>query len=280
MYRSQTRQRVALATLVAACITVITLDFRENEGGPIRRLQQVAVAVVAPLQEGVSKAFRGVGSIFSGIAEIGSLRKENARLEREIERLEANQRNYPEVERERDRLLGLMKEQPWNAGPSVDAVVTSRGLTNRERTVWISKGSAAGVREGMAVVAAEGLVGKVAFTSEEHAKILLMIDTHHSVGARLTGSSEVGVITGRGLDDPRCELIDPTTEVTHGEEVVTSGYDRGIFPPGIPVGRVDKVQQARDGLTQTATIRPFVDFSKLEFVRVLTSTGPAEDVKD
>src|SRR5436305_231853 len=56
-YRTHTRQRVALAALVAACVMVVTLDFRQNEGGPIRRLQNAAVAVVAPLQQGVTKVF-------------------------------------------------------------------------------------------------------------------------------------------------------------------------------------------------------------------------------
>ena len=280
MYRSQTRQRVALATLVAACVTVITLDFRQNEGGPVRRLQNAAVAVVAPLQEGASKAFRGVGNVLSGISEIGSLRKDKARLEAELDKARAAQTDFPEVKRQRDRLMELMKEQPWNKGRSQAATVIGLGLSNRERTIWIDKGQPSGVTDGMAVVSAEGLVGRVVLVSGDHAKVMLVIDPRHSVGARLTGSGEVGVLTGRGPDSPRFELIDPTVEVGHGEEVVTSGYDRGIYPPGIPIGRVDKAQEARDGLTQSATIEPFVDFSRLDFVRVLLDTGPIEETRD
>jgi rod shape-determining protein MreC len=88
------------------------------------------------------------------------------------------------------------------------------------------------------------------------------------------------VITGRGQDTPRLELVDPTVEVSHGEEVVTSGYDKGIYPPGIPIGRVDKAQEARDGLTQSATIEPFVAFSRLDFVRVLLDSGPLRGLDD
>ena len=279
MYRSQTRQRVALATLVAACVTVITLDFRQNQGGPVRRLQNVAVAVVAPLQEGASKAFRGVGNVLSGISEIGGLRKDKTRLEAELDKAKAAQTDFPEVRRQRDRLLGLMKEQPWNSGRSQVAAVIGLGLSNRERTVWIDKGQPSGVADGMAVVSAEGLVGRVVLVSGDHAKVMLVIDPRHSVGARLTNSGEVGVVTGRGPDKPRFELIDPTVDVAHGEEVVTSGYDKGIYPPGVPIGRVDKAQEARDGLTQSATIDPFVDFSRLDFVRVLLDTGPIEETR-
>ena len=259
---------------------VVTLDFRQNEGGPIRRLQNAAVAIVAPLQQGVSKAFRGAGNVVSGISEIGSLRRDKARLEAELEKARAAQTDFPEVRRQRDRLMELMKDQPWNKGPSAVAQVIGLGLSNRERTIWIDKGEPSGVAVGMAVVAAEGLVGRVVLVSGDHAKVMLLVDPRHSVGSRLTNSGETGVITGRGQDDPRMELLDPTVEVSHGEEVVTSGYDKGIYPPGIPIGRVDKAQEARDGLTQSATIEPFVAFSRLDFVRVLLDSGPLRDLKE
>jgi rod shape-determining protein MreC len=280
MYRSQTRQRVALAALVAACVTVITLDFRQNEGGPVRRLQSAAADVVTPLQEAVSKASRGVGNIFSGITEIGGLRKENARLQRELEEARAAQREFPEAVRQRDRLMELMAAQPWNKGRTADAAVISLGLTNRENAIWIDKGAPAGIAVGMAVVSTEGLVGRVVLVSGGHSKVMLMIDPRHSVGARLTKSGETGVITGRGRDNPRFELIDPTVDVARGEEVVTSGLDKGIYPPGIPIGRIEKAQQARDGLTQSATIVSFVDFTRVDFVRVLLDTGPVEGIPD
>jgi rod shape-determining protein MreC len=274
------RQRVALAALVAACATVITLDFRQNEGGPIRRLQNGAASIVSPLQEGTSKAFRGVGDVFTGISEIGGLRKEKARLEEELEKAKAAQTDFPEVKRERDRLLALTENKPWNQGRSVVAAVTAWGPQSRERTIWIDKGEDSKVAEGMAVVAAEGLVGRVVLVTGDHAKVRLVVDPRHSVGARLTNSGEVGVVTGRGQDEPRLELIDPTVEVAHGEEVVTSGFDKGVYPLGIPIGRIGKAQEARDGLTQSATVQPFVDFTRLDFVRVLLDTGPAKDIAD
>lgn len=280
MYRSHTRQRVALATLVAACVTVITLDFRQNEGGPVRRLQTGASSLVAPLQEGVSKAFRSIGGVVSGIGEIGSLREDKARLERELETARAAQVQFPELVREHEELLALMKEQPWNRGRVADASVISQGFSNREHVVMIDKGSDAGIAEGMAVVGSQGLIGRVVLVAGDHAKILLLIDPRHSVGARLTGSREVGVLHGRGRDDPRFDLIDPTIEVKHGEEVVTSGFDGGIYPAGIPIGRVEKAQQARDGLTQSATVKPFTDFTRLQFVRVLLDTGAVVEGED
>ena len=73
MYRKSTKQRIPLAALLAATATVVTLDFRENPGGPIRRVQDFAVSVVAPLQDGIGRVLRPVGDFLSSLGEIGNL---------------------------------------------------------------------------------------------------------------------------------------------------------------------------------------------------------------
>lgn len=277
MYRRNTKQRVALAALLAATATIVTLDFRQNPGGPIRRIQQIAVSVVAPLQDGISRVFRPVGDFLSGLSQIGDLRKQNAELERELEELRAEQRRVPEIIRENERLNELLQQKDWTKGPSLGARVIGVGPSNDEWTAFIDKGAAQGIAEGMAVVSSEGLVGRVVFTGDSYSKVLMVIDPQHSVGARLTGSGETGVIVGRSEQDLRFDLIDLMTKVEVGETVVTSGFDKGIYPPGIPIGRVSSVGEARHGLSRTALVKPFVDFTRLDTVLVLLSSGPVSD---
>lgn len=277
MYRRNTKQRVALAALLAATATIVTLDFRQNPGGPIRRIQQIAVSVVAPLQDGISRVFRPVGDFLSGLSQIGDLRKQNAELERELEELRAEQRRVPEIIRENERLNELLKQKDWTKGPSLGARVIGVAPSNDEWTAFIDKGAGQGVAEGMAVVSSEGLVGRVVFTGDAYSKVLMVIDPQHSVGARLTGSGETGVIVGRSEQDLRFDLIDLMTKVEVGETVVTSGFDRGIYPAGIPIGRVSSVSEARHGLSMTALVKPFVDFTRLDTVLVLLSSGPVTD---
>lgn len=272
MYRSQTRQRVALAALVTASVTLITLDFRQSSAGPIRRAEDAAMFLVTPLQKGIARVVGGVSDLVDGFAGIGGLRGQNARLHREVKDLRSQQLQLPELKRENERLLALLDERPWTAGKTALARIIGSGPSNQERTAFLDKGKADGLEEGMVVVSSEGLLGRLVHVTAGSSKVLFLADPQHSVGARLTGSGETGVVTGRGGGQPRFELIDPSTTVRKGEEVVTSGHGGGVYPPGIPIGRVTSIRSSRDGLTLTALLQPFVDFSRLDFALVLLET--------
>ncbi|MDQ4149677.1 MAG: rod shape-determining protein MreC [Actinomycetota bacterium] len=274
MYRRSTRQRLALAALLAATATVVTLDFRENPGGPIQRVQNLAISVVAPLQDGIGRVFAPAGDFLSSLRQMGTLKRENERLAAELEQLKAQQRRIPEIMRENAHLKQLVKQKDWVTGATLYTRVIGTGPSNNEWSVFVDKGQADGLKVGMAVVSEQGLVGRTLFVAERYSKILLAIDPQHSVGARLTGSGEQGVIGGEGAADLRFEFIDPSTKIANGETVVTSGYDKGIYPAGIPIGRVTRVNEAPDGLTKTALVRPMVDFSRLDTVVVLLESGP------
>ena len=277
MYRRSTKQRLALAALIAASATVITLDFRQNPGGPVRRAQDWAVSVVAPLQDGVGRVFEPVGNFLSSLTEIGGLREKNAELRRQNEDLQSQLRRYPETVRENERLLALLEEKDWSQGAKRGARVIGVGPSNYEWTAFIDKGKAQGIGEGMAVVSAEGLVGRVVLAAESYSQVLLVMDPEHAVGSRLSGSGQTGVLEGRGEEDLRFDFIDPEVRIAMGETVVTSGYDKGIYPAGIPVGRVTSSRRAASGLQQIAFVRPFVDFGKLDHVLVLLESGPIPD---
>lgn len=278
MYRKSNRHRLALAALLAATATVVTLDFRQNPGGPLDRAQNLAISVVAPLQDGIGQVFRPVGDFLSSLGEIGGLKDENVRLKEELAQRSAQQRAIPEILRENAMLKGLVdvKELNWAAGPTLTARVISNSPSNHEWTAMMDKGSADGVVEDMSVVSAQGLVGRTVMVAEHYSKIILLIDPQHAVGARLTETSETGVVSGRSLGDLRFEFIDPNTVIKDGETVVTSGYDRGVFPPGIPIGRVSSVENAPDELSKTALVTPVVDFSRLDNVLILMDSGVVE----
>jgi rod shape-determining protein MreC len=278
MYRKSTRHRLALAALLAATATVVTLDFRENSGGPLNRAQEMAISIVAPLQDGIGQVFGPAGDFLSDLGNIGNLKEDNARLETEIERLTAQQRRVPEIMLENERLKELVgvKDQDWAKGRTLAARVIGDGPSNYEWTAFINKGSADGIKENMAVVSAQGLVGRTFFVAEKYSKVLLLIDPQHSVGARLTSSGETGVSAGRGLEDLRMDLISPDVEIKDGETVVTSGFDKGIYPGGIPIGRVTEVQRNSDGLTKSARVEPVVNTTALTTLLVLMDSGPIE----
>jgi rod shape-determining protein MreC len=274
MYRKSTRHRLVLAALLAATATVVTLDFRENPGGPIKRVQDLAVTVIAPLQDGMGQVFQPIGDFLSNVSRIGGLRKENAQLKSEVKELQSQQGRIPEILRENAELRGLANIKDWATGRFMAARVIGQGPSNSEWTAFLDKGTAEGLKVGMAVVTDQGLVGRTLIVAEHYSKVLLLIDPQHSVGSRLTGTGETGVISGRAQQDLLMEFIDPKTPIKDGETVVTSGYDRGVYPAGIPIGRVTRVHKASDGLTKNAEVKPLVDFTRLSTVAVLLESGP------
>jgi rod shape-determining protein MreC len=275
-YRRATRSRVVLAALLAASVTVVTLDFRQGNNGPLRKVQDEVLTILAPLQAGVSSALSPVGRIFRSIGDIPHLQSQNAKLRAQVSALKDQQNQVPEMQRQLNDALGLLQEQPWTAGHKLGASVISEGPSNAEWTVFLDKGASSGVAVGMAVVAQAGLVGRVTAVSPGSSKVLLAIDPQHAVGSRLTGSGDTGVVSGKGQSDLSFDLIGVTTTVTPGETVVTSGYDGGIYPPGIPIGRVKAARRSPDGLNQTASVQPFVDFNKLSLVLILLDTRPVK----
>ncbi len=215
-----------LAALLAASVTVVTLDFRQGSGGPLRKVQDQVLSVLAPLQSGVSHALSPVGQVFRSIGSIPHLQSENTNLKRQLSALQAQQNQVPDMQRQ--------------------------------------------------LAQASGLVGRVTSVESSSSKVLLAIDPQHHVGARLTSSGDTGVLSGNGQADLAFDLIGVTTTVAPGETVVTSGYDGGIYPPGIPIGRVKTVRRSPDGLNQSASVQPFVDFNKLQLVLILLDTRPAK----
>jgi rod shape-determining protein MreC len=273
MYRRSVRQRVALLTLLAATAVVVTLDFRANPGGPLRRVQDVAVSIVAPVQDAIAGVFRPVGEFLGSLGDIPSLRRQLRSERQKREALEQQQREIPEIVRENERLRKLVDETGWKTGKSRGARIISGAISNLESSRLINKGTDDGVAEGMSVVAPEGLLGRVVFAAADYSKVLLINDPRHAVGARLTDTGETGVVKGRSDKDLLFDLIAPEVKVSKGETVVTSGYDLGIYPPGIPIGRVSAVDVSADRLSKTARVRPFVDFGSLDIVLILLDTG-------
>jgi rod shape-determining protein MreC len=122
----------------------------------------------------------------------------------------------------------------------------------------------------MPVVTGAGLVGRVLAVSRDRATVLLVTDPQSGVGVKIEKSGTTGVVKGRGDSSTvRADFVDPNAVVTKGEIVYTSGQQNSPFPSAIPVGTVSKVTKARGDLQQDILVKPLVDVSGLDYVKVL-----------
>lgn len=275
MYRRNGRGRLLLLVFIALSIVIITLDFRQGEGGPLGRAKEISVAIVAPIQRGLTTVFRPVGNFFASIGELGSLRTDNAELRSQVEAMEQEVREAEALKEDFAALSRLMDlDEPYTSGDFINAQVIGTSPSNYRWARFIDKGYEDGVRKNMAVVNADGLVGKVINVTRGDALVLLLIDPKAAAGARIENRRDTGKIQGNGEDQGlSLDLIGSNSEVFEADEVVTSGQD-GVFPAGIPIGLVDQITGDIRRPDQQIVVEPWVDFTGLDYVRVLLD-GPA-----
>ncbi len=275
MYRRTGRGRVLLFAFLALSILVITLDFRQDAGGPLDRAKDISSAIVTPIQRGITAVFEPVGGFFSSLAELSNLREENGALRNQVEEMEQRVTEAESILAENERLLQLQElDESYPTMERVSARVIGRPPANYKWAVTIDKGTRDGIEVDMAVIDPDGLVGKIIRAYPDTATILLLIDPEANAKARIKGEGFAGAVGGNGASEMlSLAFIDTEADVEVGDEVVTAGYDQGIFPPSIPVGTVAAVESEEAALEQEIAVDPYVDFTTLDFVQVITESG-------
>jgi rod shape-determining protein MreC len=274
MYRRTGRGRASLLVFLALSIVVITLDFRDDTGGPLDGARAASTAAIAPLQEAVGTVLEPVGDFFSSLANLGSLREENARLRERLAQMEQRVAEADSIVSENRRLVALNGlDAAYPSMKRVSARVIGRPPANYRWAVTIDLGSNDGIAADMPVIHPHGLVGKVLSVDASTATVLLLVDPASAAKARVGAHGAVGAITGNGGGQPlSLSFIDVDAQVRVGDAVLTSGYDGAIFPPSIPIGTVTAVESVPGALEQSVTVRPYVDLEALDLVQVITDS--------
>ena len=269
------RARLLVLVLLTASIVLVTIDYRTEGDGPLDAVGRGIMTVLAPLQDGVSRALRPVGNFFAGFTQVGSLKLEVRRLQEENAKLQQREQQVSDIARENAdlrKLLGLGQRLDLK---TLTVRVTGVGPSNFENTIFIDRGTANGLRKDMPVIAGAGLVGRIVSVAAHSARVLLLLDPSSAVAARLATNGETGVLAGAGSEELEFDLFDSEAVVTRGDQVVTSGYQGGVYPAGIPVGTVSRIDGRRGSLARRAWVRPFVDFTSLDYMLVVTGRGSA-----
>jgi rod shape-determining protein MreC len=269
------RRRYVLALLVLTAVTLIALDARAGDSGPLGAVGSAVHEVVGPVRRAASAVARPVGDWFEGMLSAGSLEEENEDLRAALAEARAGAaRNEDALAQLRD--LSALLDLPFVEGlDTITAHVISPAAGNFEHTLVIGKGSSAGVRVGLPVVASRGLLGRVVEVTPNQAKVMLLTDQRFSVAVRSARDRLTGVAAGNGSSQLDLAFIEAVAGVTDapvlvvGDSIVTSGLDASLYPPGIPVGTIAEVTDEPTTSRRTATLNPFVDLDAVEVVQVL-----------
>lgn len=279
------RRRAALAVFLGLSVALLTAYFGESGGGVLHSLQRGAQEAFAPIESGASRALKPVRDLFGWFGDTVGAKNENKRLKSEVQDLRQRLAQAQTAERDVSQLRGLVGLRRQAEFPQGTAPVTARVIA-RSPTVWYStikvdKGSGDGVREDQPVIASGGLAGKVTRVTGGTAEVTLITDAGSAVSGQIMPDGASGIVKPEvgNPNDLLLDFVEKGRRVTEGTTVVTSGFRssrvESLFPRGIPIGRVTKVDFDEVELYQRVHVKPFADLRQLDFVQVLTRTPNA-----
>jgi rod shape-determining protein MreC len=253
------------AVLLLATLLWYSVSLRQQD--ETNFLESLVLRVTGPVQAGFDRGIASVADIWSHYLYLVDTAEDNYNLVEENRTLRAVVALSDEIRLENERLRLLLDFKEAQELVTLPALVIAEDASSWFRTVTIDKGSDQGVIEGLPVVVAEGVVGRVVRSSPGYSRVLLVTDASSAVASLLQDNRARGICRGNG-EQLVFDFVLRQEEVNVGDRVVTSGMG-GVFPKGLVVGRVKSVDRQEFGLFQEIEVTPAVDFSHLEEVLVL-----------
>ncbi len=230
--------------------------------------EQFVIEITAPFQKLIKQTTKSTEELWLNYFRLVDVHHENTQLKNEIHVLKMANSRYRELLATQERLEDLLQFKQTINRPVLAAQVIGLDPTGWFKSVIIDKGKWAGLRLDMPVVNAFGVVGRVVSVSSNYAKVLLIIDQNSAVDCLVQRSRDRGMLKGLMSEICKLDYVAKSNDITMGDIVVTSGLG-GVFPKGLPVGRILDVKEISGELFKDIKIRTAVDFSKLEEVLVI-----------
>lgn len=251
-------------------IPLFNLSSNLKQFKELKWYDRVVLWVMAPFQKAVTVSTNQIASMARHYVFLVNARKENEKLKMENSKLVEIVNNMREIQRENQRLTKLLafKEQYLPSG--VSAEVIAHDTTSEYQTVRINKGGDVGLKVRMPVITPEGVVGQLITVWQHYSDVLLLTDQNHALDVIVQRSRARGIL--KGGHPMKCELhyLARTDDVVVGDTLVSSGIE-GIFPKGLFIGTIRRIEKKKFGVAQKVEVTPAVDLTKLEEVLVTTN---------
>jgi rod shape-determining protein MreC len=264
-----------LAVLLGHVI-LISAQVNSRSGVPV--LESVTFGLFAEVQRGSSSGVSGIRTIWNRYGSLRSVERENIELKQKLETVQVELQERRALADRARGLQQLLELRDRSNLRTVAAEVIASSASPDFRTLTIDKGTNQEVRNDMAVIGADGVVGRVVVPSGRAAKVQLLIDRNAAAGALVARSRAQGVVKGVGDDRLELQFVSEAADVATGDLVVTSGIE-GIFPKGFTIGHVDAVEKTGPSYKRIS-VKPAVNFSSLEEVLVVLTPTPVREAEE
>jgi rod shape-determining protein MreC len=266
---SRHKNLAALVIVLAGQIVGLAVQVKvSSTQGGMSLMRLWSISTITPVEKALIHGQHGVFDGWSNYFYLRGVRRENRELRGQIEQLRLEQVRLEQDALQARRLQALFDFKESFISQTVPAQVIGSSGSDQSRIIYIDKGSDHGVRTDMAVIAPDGIVGKVTRVLPTSAQVLMINDQLSGVGATLEKSRLQGILAGTPNGALILKYVMKDERVEAGELVMTSGGDR-IFPKGLPVGRVAESVAGKD-MFLDIRVKPGANLSKLEEVLVVT----------
>jgi rod shape-determining protein MreC len=268
------RTRLVLGVLLAAALALITISYRDGAGGPLRGLRSVGGAVFGSAERVASLVTRPASAVADGLTGNSGSQARIDSLQRQVLALRA-QLGQEQLSKYQDQQLKQLLQVAARGRYRIVAASVIAAGGSYDDSVTIDAGRGDGIKPDMTVLNGQGLVGTITSVNATTSTVLLSTDASVTVGVRLAGTGEIGVVSGTGKAMTgsgllRLQVFDVNAVLRPGEQLVTFGSVGGSsYVPGVPVGVITKVEGSASSLTKLALVRPYANDAALGVVGVV-----------
>ncbi len=232
-------------------------------------IRKVFMYVAYPFQKISFRISDETRDIYSTLTSIANLKKQNAELIKENNYLLAQVASRDDQKKENKVLREQLRLAPRDKYDLETALVIGQDPRGLESWLIIDKGNRQGIKKGMPVIVAEGiLVGKIEEVYINSSKVTLLTNPRSSINVVDLETGAKGVLVGEYSLGLAMNMVEQTEVLNVGDKIITSDLG-GIFPRGLLVGSIQQSNSASDKLFQQAIIIPQVKYANLSVVSVI-----------
>jgi len=259
--------------IITVFILIILVILTNVESSKLYNIENVISKIISPVQSGITYLQNKISGNHAFFTDMTQLKQENQELKEKNSELEQQLRQLEVIKTENETLKQYVSlTEKYQSFKTIPAYVINKDITNYSKIIVINVGKDDGIKENMAVIADEGLVGNVISVTSNTAKVQTIIDSASSTSA-LTSSTRDTMVCKGTIDRTsslKATYISIDANIIEGDSVESSGMG-GIYPKGIHIGKVTKVTEGKNKVDKSVEIQTAVNFDKLETLLVITN---------
>jgi len=258
-WRGLTRR---FSSFVFLFVAALLLVLSRTQPETVASFRAHALDLLAPFLDAVAQPALIIEDIGTSFRDVVSLRADNTKLREENAHMVEWQNAVILLEKENRELRCLLnfKTEPRFSYISARVIADTGGAY--ARGLVITAGKSEGVREGMAAMTGEGLVGRVVEVGDWSSRVWLISDLNSRIPVTITETGDRAILAGDNTTQPKLLFLARNASVPDGAHVVTSGHG-GVFPPNLPVGTL------KERAHGTYAVVPTADLGRITYVRLV-----------